>query len=254
MKNVTTLLMLFVLLIITSCSDDSTSVSTPDNLINFSKGNYWIFDTYSVDKDLNRTGQKYRDSIVAETNETFQGKDSWFFVRYRDKANYDTLILSVEETKVYRYLRPHEIDLPGFSAQWISFAELTDTWFVTRSDVLIDVEYENFTDTSTANYIVNGYNDGQDTVLLFEDNNAIGTKFRIKNDMSVSFSKPNSTCDFKLTRAKQTTYSLSKETGIIRIIKHPYLKKVTSYCDEIPGKEEWTDGEVSEIMGYHVNF
>jgi hypothetical protein len=117
-----------------SCKSGTTSPEQPGQLMPLAEGNYWVYDSYELDSNYQRTGTKSYDSLYVGASMALAGRTAYPVFHYnRDDTgseSFDTLYYSVDaDGSLWQYRSlsgskagTEEITLPGkvYTAQRFS--------------------------------------------------------------------------------------------------------------------------------------
>ncbi|MBI5326112.1 MAG: hypothetical protein HZB41_12710 [Ignavibacteriae bacterium] len=155
--------LIFMVLGLKSCDSNTINNQNTENYFPINIGNYWIYNTYSLDSYKNKiNGTEKRDSIIAERKLELEGKQAFQLTVYRDSFRYDTLFFSIESTKVFMLFDSIDINLPDFGKRWFLIADFSKT---------SDIEWHIY-DNIISNYQYNFL----DSILLTTNHNTINGK------------------------------------------------------------------------------
>ena len=160
-------ILISAMIILISCSDDSNNPSVDKDYFPYNIGNYWIYEVKELDGGSNPINDIGIDSLVVVGKTIINEKQAAILHVFRNDMIFDTLYLSVENESLYQ-LRDESTDwIPGFY-EWIEVINLSnDNWFMYRySSEYYQYEYDDTIYTAEAQFVYNGFNNGQKNVLI----------------------------------------------------------------------------------------
>ncbi len=127
-----------------SCKSGTTSPEQPVQLMPLAEGNYWVYDSYELDSNYQRTGAKSYDSLSVGASMQLAGRTAFPVFHYnRDDSGsetLDTLYYSVDaDGSLWQYMSLsgefQGIDLPTIPARWakITTAGSDSPWTIRDS-------------------------------------------------------------------------------------------------------------------------
>jgi len=213
------LLILASLLILSSCSDNSTDPKVEKDYLPFKIGNYWIYEVYELDGGSNPIKNLGTDSMIVVGNITLNDRSGVELHVFRDGVRFDTLYLSVEGDCLYQHRDESTDMIPGFD-QWLEVINPDeDSWFMHRFS---SESYEYvFADTTlyvNAEFVYNGYYQGYKNVLIPSTVKEYETlHFSNKLDTKIEFEYmvDSVKTDYKIIHTLNMDFYVSDAVGIV---------------------------------------
>lgn len=153
---------LFSILFLTSCGDDSNS---PNNVSNktfpLSLGNYWVFEAQVYDHE-NNVEKTETDSLVCVETSQLNEKTAYLMEYYQNAILKDSIYLSQENDKLYLFLDENKMETKEFNSDWVVLSkdillseELTKIHTETKENLVDTLFVEN--DPTKNGYIFTGF-------------------------------------------------------------------------------------------------
>ena len=252
-----------LLLVLTSCEDNTNPNPVESDYFPLTLGNYWVFNSYELYNNNRKiSGTEKRDSVVVEKKLTLEGKTASLLSVYRDEQIYDSIYISKETSKVYMLFDENDIDVPNFKSQWFLIADFSKTsnteWHLYDS-ILTNYSYnfEDSTINTTYHHTINGRFEYEEN---FPYNNvSIKSKvFQIKYDTRLyflyKFPDNISTDEVEVNRLRQNNYhfTFAENIGLARIKYDPYVISTRTIPFTIYSKTESYKGLHSDLTGYRI--
>jgi hypothetical protein len=254
------LILILVLSVLSSC-DEVHVAPTPEpvDLLPLSIGNYWIFDTYSLDQAGNPIGgTNAADSIVAENKDSLLGKEAYYLVRYRDSERFDTMIVAKNAKLVYMLYDEKNSGIPGLERQWFPIADLVNEFWhvytVQKSYFPYIFNGENV--VSTADYNMNEYRQAADSIDIPSAGRFYRMEFYLKTDIRIrftyKFAGEDDSSTVERTQLQYHRISFADKVGFLMIKDDPYFYKITSTSIHYKGESKNYNGTRSDMKRYGV--
>ncbi len=261
MVNILKSILILTGLLIYSCSDSNSSEPINngdgiDTLLNFSIGDYWIYETYELDQDSTRVeGSEVLDSVVIEKNTVKDGKGAFLLVRYRNGGIHDSIYI-YSANSVYKYYDEANSEIPDFESGWLKIVDPDiETWLI-KSFTNNNYPYE-FKDTTIfteSDYVINGYRRDYDTTTLSNEK-FIGREYNIKFDNLITFefdfSGDSTFYSVREANLRTERYFTDENIGFYILQKDPSLHIITSDYPDFEPETTYVNGYRSELLRYN---
>jgi hypothetical protein len=140
-----------------SCKSGTTSPEQPGQLMPLAEGNYWVYDSYELDSNYQRTGTKSYDSLYVGASMALAGRTAYPVFHYdRDDTgseSFDTLYYSVDaDGSLWQYMSLsgefQGVEVPTIPARWVKVTTsgsestwnvLTDSATITYSGIPLKI-------------------------------------------------------------------------------------------------------------------
>ena len=252
-----------LLMVLTSCEDNTSPKPAETDYYPLTIGNYWIFNTYDLNSNHQKiSGTEKRDSIVVEENHEIEGRTAFLLYVYRNNQIYDTIYIARENQNIYMLFDENDIDVPNFKKQWCIIADFSKTinteWHLYDS-ILTNYSYnfEGSTINTTYHHTINGKLENIENFQI-KDTSYKSKIFQIKYDTRLyfiyKFPDDISTTEVEVYRLRQKYFhfTFAENIGLVRIKYDPYVVSTRTDPGTSYSKTESHNGWQSDLIDYSI--
>ncbi len=252
-----------------SCED---GVEPKDNgkeeLLPLEIGNYWIYESYELNKNGNRINESVRiDSILITDRNASYESNPFRLVRFVEGVAKDTLLVTSDDKYLYLLRDSTNLDFKLMEATWFTIANKNvkpEEYWNIHNGLLVNFPYE-LNDTifnSTYQYTINGRLEYQDSIQL-EGIKRFRKNFFHKFDSRLFFDilekKYNQDGSYYYDTLKYSKYLkyydyywFAENVGCLRYKRPPYDEEVITEPSSSLTKIETRNGRESVLIRHNV--
>ena len=243
-------LLLIILFIIVSCTDNSTNLGKQVDASNFLPldiGNYWIYEFSELDISNQLTGEKHIDSVLITGSKKINGENFYTVVTFRSNEAIDTSYWNADNNSIFKFANAKDVNIPGFSNTIFKMVELFKSdWFIfdyLQDSLLVDFVGEKHLFVGEFNF--HGYrNYGDDTIYI---NNQEYVTMAIKIVQDAKYTEKNSSNTVYLHN-QPTYYYYKEDIGLVLIRKESnFIVEQGNINNKI-----WFNGWQRQLIRYHL--
>ena len=249
-------IIVIMLLVLASCSEDTTEPTDEKDYFPLSKGNYWIYNVYELDANSNPIDLIGTDSIIVSAITEINDKNGYELLVFRNKVIFDTLYYYTKDNSIYQYLDESTDSIPGLS-EWFEIINTGgDTWFIHQEESEeYEISFDDSTVTTNAFFVYNGkYHGPQKISIEDKEYQTIHTSYKADTKKEFEYIFSGDTSKVEIIHARNMDFYVSDAIGIVIQTLRPgnTIIKTSNQSPYYPQKTYEHNGLKRELIRYMI--